>query len=109
MGDFFVPQMDDLFTEGGALIPPRRGKGERRFGAPPFLRRQCVGPEYLNLGTVGAPSHGRNRCAEHGGCCRCAFQCVPSPPRVLRLAPPEIPRTASRAKSERPRQRCDGM
>jgi hypothetical protein len=39
MGNFFVPQMDDLFTEGVCFDTPKEGKGERRFGAPPFLRR----------------------------------------------------------------------
>jgi hypothetical protein len=34
MGYFFLPQMDDSFTEGVCFDNRKEGKGERRFGAP---------------------------------------------------------------------------
>jgi hypothetical protein len=36
MGDFFLLQMDDSFTEGLCFDNPEEGKGERGVGAPPF-------------------------------------------------------------------------
>ena len=37
MGDFFLRQMDDFFTEGLCFDTSLgRGKGERGVGAPPF-------------------------------------------------------------------------
>ena len=65
MGDFFVAQMDDLFTEGVCFDTPKRGKGERRFGAPPFSAKGRAkgqssvtwAPWELRLmGETGAPS-----------------------------------------------------
>ena len=39
------------------MIPPRRGKGERRVGAPPFSAKgKAKGPEPRNVGAVGAPT-----------------------------------------------------
>jgi hypothetical protein len=36
MGDFFLPQMDDFFTEGVCFDTSKEGKGERQPPAPPF-------------------------------------------------------------------------
>jgi len=36
MGDFFLPQMDDFFTEGVCFDTPKEGKGERQPHAPPL-------------------------------------------------------------------------
>jgi hypothetical protein len=46
----------------------------------------------------------RSRCAEHGGSCDVAFHGVPAPQGMVMVAPLEIPRHASRAQSEGPRQ-----
>jgi hypothetical protein len=45
MGDFFLPQMDDVFAEGLCFDNRKEGKGERQPHAPPFCEEQSEGPE----------------------------------------------------------------
>jgi hypothetical protein len=57
MGDFFVLQMDDSFTESVCFDTSKEEKGERRPHAPHSLRRaKREGPEPRTLGGVGAPA-----------------------------------------------------
>src|SRR5215207_9896441 len=108
MGDFFVPQMDDLFTEGCAFIPPRRGKGERRFGAPPFCEGKAKGQspvtwapwELRLMRESGAPST-----EEVAGVL--SKVCLP-PPGVLMSHHPRSRPTLQGLRANG-RARCDGM
>jgi hypothetical protein len=43
MGDFFLLQMDDFFTEGLCIDYRKGGKGERRFGALPSAKGKAKG------------------------------------------------------------------
>src|SRR5215203_7001568 len=52
-------------------------------------------------GVVGAPTHDRSRCAEHGESCHSALRGVLAPPGIVILAPPEVPRNAERAPKRR--------
>jgi hypothetical protein len=52
MSDFYLSQMDDSFTEGLCFDNPKEGKGERRFGAPPFR-------EVPRRGSLAASGRGR--------------------------------------------------
>ena len=45
MGDFFLAQMEDFFTEGLCFDISKEGEGERRLGAPPSCEGQSEGPE----------------------------------------------------------------
>jgi hypothetical protein len=45
MGDSFLAQMDDFFTEGLCFDTSKEGKGERRLSAPPLCEGQNEGPE----------------------------------------------------------------
>jgi hypothetical protein len=50
MGDFFLLQMDDSFTEGVYFDTSKEGKGERQPHAPHSLRRaKREGPEPSRL------------------------------------------------------------
>ena len=78
MGDFFLLQMDDFFTEGLCFETSKEGKGERRIGAPPFCevpRRGSLAASGRGRSKVGAKQtrklrpYERSRCAEHGGSC----------------------------------------
>ena len=54
MSEFFLPQMDDFFTEGVCFDTSKEGKGERRFGALPF----CEAP---HRGSLAASGRGRSK------------------------------------------------
>src|SRR5215218_2766841 len=83
-------------SETPALFPLPQKRCVYYSGIAP---RQSEGPE------VGAPTHERSRCAEHGESCHSALGGVPAAPGVIMIAPPEVPRNAERAQSEGPRQK----
>ena len=53
MGEFLRLHMEDVFT-GGALILPRRGKGERGVGAFPFCSDFSVSCSLLTVANLDA-------------------------------------------------------
>jgi|SRR5215204_2805184 len=112
MGDFFLLQMDDFFTEGLCFDNRKEGEGGSALWRSPILRRSAQAslaawewgkakgrsPLEGNCGRsdpiieAGAPS----TCRELNPCCpkRSA-----RPPGVVMVAPPEVPRNASRTQS----------
>jgi hypothetical protein len=54
MGDFFLAQMDNCFTEGLCFDNRMEGEGERQANAPPFCEVPC-------RGSLAASGRGRSK------------------------------------------------
>src|SRR5215218_5663928 len=87
-------------SETPALFPlPQKRCGYYSDGGP----GHSEGPESRNVANVGAPTHDRSRCDEHGESCHSALGGVLAPPGVVMVAPPEVPRNAEGGAKRRPR------
>jgi hypothetical protein len=63
MGDFFLPQMDDFFTDGLCFDTSKEGEGGAPIPRSPILRRSAqtcpcaIGPELSSIRTAAARHH----------------------------------------------------
>jgi hypothetical protein len=70
MGDFFVLQMDDTFTESVCLDTSKEGKGELRPHAPPYSAKgKAKGRSPVPWEVWELRPYERSRCDEHGVTC----------------------------------------
>jgi len=101
MGDFFLLQMDDFFTEGLCFDTSKEGAGERRFGAPPFCEGQSEGPEPREVEGTGrmreTGASSTEEVATHLWCCACRTG-------GSHARTPHDPAQRGVGQSERPRQ-----
>jgi hypothetical protein len=90
MGDFFLLQMDDTFTESVCFDTSKEGKGELRPRAPPYSAKgKAKGRSAVPWEVWELRPYERSRCAEHIGKVEELYYrgVVPAPPEVVMLAP----------------------